>query len=275
MPSDVRSTNCGTQPKAEACRTCDRPARTHVESPAVSHRYSQPNRPAIHSIDSRLAAVFLESSFFLQAARREMRPKDQKANSWDPRSTHVYLSISPRKKRLRLVPFSRITSARSTRSTSLTTQRSALAACEILGLVEALGGKASECPCVLPFIPSEQAVRIVLHDPNSVAGCDRENRTHLAGNSRIVNHDDCLGSRRYEGFQATLIKIQRIGTNVREYQTCSAQSEGIRRRDKVNDGTITSSSGPQSIRSAAISSACVQEVVSKTRATPSSLSRSS
>ena len=75
-------------------------------------------------------------------------------------STQVYLSTWPRKKRLRLVPFSRMISARSTTGV-VDQQRPTLAAGDIFGLVEALRGQAAEGAQVIPLVSSEQAMGVV------------------------------------------------------------------------------------------------------------------
>ena len=59
-------------------------------------------------------------------------------------SSQVYLSTSPRKKRLRSVPFSRMISARSTQRRVVHEQRAALAADDVLRLVEAESAEVAE-----------------------------------------------------------------------------------------------------------------------------------
>src|SRR5437773_9343553 len=63
-------------------------------------------------------------------------------------------------------------------------ERHTFSAGEVLGLMEAQGGKAAESSCIGSFIAREEAMRIVLDDPDSVARRGRQNRIHVAGNSR-------------------------------------------------------------------------------------------
>ncbi len=77
-------------------------------------------------------------------------------------STQVYLSTCPRKNWLRLVPFSRMISARSAKSQVVDQQRPALAGDDVLGLVEAKRGQLPDAAQRPPLVARHQALRGIL-----------------------------------------------------------------------------------------------------------------
>ena len=83
-------------------------------------------------------------------------------------------------------------SARSTYRRVVDQQRAALAAGEVLRLVETLRRHAAEGAEILPLIFPEEAVRIVLNDRDAVAVGDRHDGVHLAADARVMHGHDRL-----------------------------------------------------------------------------------
>ncbi|MGC4037790.1 MAG: hypothetical protein QM764_17640 [Chitinophagaceae bacterium] len=118
----------------------------------------------------------------------------------EPMSTHVYLSTWPRKNCERLVPFSRMISARSTKRAIVDEQRAAFAGDDVLGLVEAQRAERAERAERLAFVRREDALRGVFDDDETVLRCDRVDRVHFARDARVVHDTDRARARRDRSF---------------------------------------------------------------------------
>jgi hypothetical protein len=94
-----------------------------------------------------------------------------------------------------------------------------------------------------------------------MSGREIEDCLHLAADAGIMHCDDGLGSRRHQCFETRLVEIERIWTNVGEHWTRTSKYECIHNGDerkRRNDHLVSFAH----VRSnAAISSACVHEVV--------------
>ena len=112
---------------------------------------------------ARSISVWPEFHPRLPIGRTGMPPEYLKANNLIRIETQVYLSTCPRKKRLRLVPFSRMISAFSINAWIVDQKSAAFTAGEILGLVKTLGCHAANRAQPAIFILSKQAVRVVFH----------------------------------------------------------------------------------------------------------------
>ena len=69
-------------------------------------------------------------------------------------------------------------------------------------------------------------------------------RVHLAADAGVVHRRRWPGARRDQRFELRLVEVQRVGADVGEDRARAAQDEGVDRREKVKEGTITSSPGP-------------------------------
>ena len=164
-------------------------------------------------------------------------------------------------------------SARSTYAGIVDHERAALAAGEVLGFVKALG-----CACSRTFPGAgpgigQKAVRVVLHHRDTMTPAIAHNRVHLAADAGIVNRHDRFGLGRDCALEQRLIQIQRIGTNIDEDRPGPAEKECVDGGDEGERGNDLVP-GPMFSSSAAISRACVQEVVSSALGTPILLQKS-
>ncbi len=177
-------------------------------------------------------------------------------------STHVYLSTWPRKNWLRLVPFSRMISARSTNARVVDQQRAALAGNHVLGFVKAKRAEVPDAAKRAPLVLRHDALRGILdHEqavPSRRSARSRPFRSRRRRNGRARSPWSAADRRLDQGF----VEVQRVGPNVDEHRPRAAQHERVRRRHERKDGMITSSPGCTSASSAAISSAAVHECVS-------------
>jgi len=97
-----------------------------------------------------------------------MRPKCPKAGSLDPTSTQVYLSTSPRRNCLRLVPLiPQYFSARDVAGI-VDQKRTPLAAGDVLGFMKTLRGERAECSQMPSLVPRKQPVGVILHYRDAV-----------------------------------------------------------------------------------------------------------
>jgi hypothetical protein len=78
-------------------------------------------------------------------------------------SCQVYLSTSLRKKRVRSVPFSRITSARALKRRVVHQQAAALPGDDVLRLVEAVGAQVAEAAQGPSLVAGHDPLRAVFH----------------------------------------------------------------------------------------------------------------
>ena len=151
-------------------------------------------------------------------------------------------------------------------------QRAALAADEVLGLVEAQRGEAAEAAERAAPVAAEQAVRVVLDElgarasARAPAGC-RRCRSPPPRSGWARPRGRCRPSARPGGpgrARACAPRCRRTGCGRPARANASAVVT------KPNDGTTTVSPGPRSSSRAVISSAAVHDVVSRTSCAPSS-----
>src|SRR5690242_16583557 len=84
-------------------------------------------------------------------------------------------------------------------------QCTALAAAEVLRLVEAEGGKGSEGAEVVSSVAPKEAVGVVLDDGKSVPARQSHDGVHLAADAGVVHDDDGTCSGRDKVLQARLV----------------------------------------------------------------------
>ena len=97
-----------------------------------------------------------------------------------------------------------------------------------------------------------------------MAARDRGQRVHRAGDAGVVHRHERAGPLGDGVLDEPLVEVERVLAHVDEHRRRAAQDERVGRRENVNDGMTTSSPGPTSASSAAISSAPVHECVSST-----------
>ena len=123
------------------------------------------------------------------------------------------------------------------------------------------------------MVAPEQPVRVVFDDRHTVAGGDLEDAVHLAGDTGVVDDQDgarAIGDQRLE---PRLVQVERVGTDVAKTGRAPRRTNAFSVETNVNDGAITSSPGPTSSSRAAISSACVHDVVRSAFGTPRTCSQ--
>ena len=177
-------------------------------------------------------------------------------------STQVYLSTCPRKNWLRLVPFSRSTSARGHELWIVDEQRTALAAYQVLGFMEGERSQVANGPQRPALVRRHDPLRRVLDHEKTAGAGNFHDRVHIAAHPGIVDRDDRLGSGRDGGFDPLLIDVQRVRSNVHEHRHRAAKHERVGSRDERVRRQDDFVAGLDVSEIAAISSAAVQECVS-------------
>src|SRR4029077_2384768 len=117
----------------------------------------------------------------------------------------------------------------------------ALPAGEVLGLMEALRRHDPEGAEGLTPIRTEQPVRIVFYDVDTMSAGYVEDGSHLAPDTGVMRQDDRAGSGRDQCFELAFIKVERVAPNVDEYRRSTAKHEGVdgrRKRERWNDDLI-------------------------------------
>ena len=231
-PQVLRSSPCGRRAKAGADRTCDRPARTEPARWAVRHGDRPPNRAGARRRTPRSPSSAPESAHAPRVAREETPRGRRTARSWSrhrPTST-----CRPRRERTErgLVPLSRRISARSANSFALTTRAPPSPHVKffvswklrVASLAEGTQRPAGKSP--------EQAVGIVLHQPEVVPVGERAQGFHFASHAGIVNRNDRFRAVRDGVRHETFVEIQGVGSDVHEHGPGTAQRESICRRDE-------------------------------------------
>ena len=127
-------------------------------------------------------------------------------------------------------------------------------------------GKRAE-PLALEF--PIQSVGIVFDDRDAPRSGHLANDIHLAANAGVVHNDNRACLRGNQLFELPFIDAQRAGVHIAEHGRAPRITNALTLDTNVKAGTITSSPGLMSSRNAAISRACVQDVVSSTLGTPS------
>ena len=122
---------------------------------------------------------------------------------------------------------------------------------------------APNVPSGRPRAGSEEPVGVVLDDRDAARPRDLEDRVHLAADAGVVHGDDrarlrgAIESPR-AGFSSRFSVSGRMSANTGR---APRRTNAFAVETNVKAGTITSSPGSMSSRRAAISSACVHEVV--------------
>ena len=185
-----------------------------------------------------------------------------------PESTQVYLSIWPSRNCWRFVPLSTSDSRTIDIALVVDHERAAFAADEVLRLVKAQRGEPAERTERPVAVRPEEAVRVVLDHRGGRVGEDRAQIRR--GRNRCPRSE--RGQRRGRGRRASRralarIDAERVGLDVaRRRMRAPVRANASAVETKVNDGTMTTSSGPRSRSSAAASSASVHDEVISTSA---------
>ena len=111
-------------------------------------------------------------------------------------------------------------------------QGPSLAAGEVLGLVETLGGHTAEGAQVLALVAAEEAVGVVFHHCHPVAVGDLQDRVHFAADPGVVHRQDGPGAGAEQGLQAGLVEVEAVGADIAEDRAGPAQHEGVDRGDE-------------------------------------------
>jgi len=89
-------------------------------------------------------------------------------------------------------------------------QRPALAAREVLRLVETLRGERPERAEVLRLVLREESVGVVFDEHETVSISDLHQRIHFAGDSAVVNHAECPRARCYRRLDERRIDVESV-----------------------------------------------------------------
>src|SRR5262245_43142238 len=101
------------------------------------------------------------------------------------------------------------------------------------------GPKGAELPSP---IGSQKAVGVVLDNTSTGVLGDIKNDVHLACDTGVMNRNNYSRSLRHEGFETSLVKIERVLTNVGKNQPSSTKGKSIRgrhKRERREDDLVT------------------------------------
>lgn len=107
-------------------------------------------------------------------------------------------------------------------------QGAALAALDVLGLVERQGGQVADAAQLPPLVGGADGVGRILDDDEAVFFGNRHDGVHLAGDAAVVHRHDGAGTRGDRGGDAAFIDVERVVADVNEDRDPAAQHEGVR-----------------------------------------------
>ena len=174
-------------------------------------------------------------------------------------STQVYLSTWPRKNWLRLVPFSRMISARAISRGSLIRSAPPSPATMFFVSWKLNAASCPKPPQRLPLYVEMIACAASSITSKLMSRGDLEDRIHRTRDAGVMHRDDRTGPWRDRGLDLALIQVQRVRADVDEHRPGAAQHERVGGRHEGERRHDDFVARPDSASIAAISRAAVHE----------------
>ncbi len=114
-------------------------------------------------------------------------------------------------------------------------QGAALAAGEVLGLVKALRCQAAEAAQGPALVLPQQAVGVIFHNGQAVAGGDLHDTVHFTAYPGVMHDDDGPGAGGDQALELGFVQVEGIGADIGEDRAGAAQHEGV---DGGDEGKI-------------------------------------